>query len=125
MLRGLAAFLLTAVLATATPVTAQTPGTAPAAQRSRATDTAGRARLEGDVRRGFARAVRERVGLSDDQMRQLRPITMRYEQQRRQLHADERDTRRALRTSTMAEEKSDSARIDQLLRRLVDIQKRR
>jgi Spy/CpxP family protein refolding chaperone len=55
-----------------------------------------RARLEGEIRRGFARAVRERVGLSDEQMRRLAALTQKHEQQRRRIQQSERAARTAL-----------------------------
>lgn len=88
-------------------------------------DSAGRARLEGQLRQGFAQLVRKRVGLSDNQMMQLRPISQRYEQQRRQLQMEERDTRVSLRASLQAGQSADSKQVDELLQRMVDIQKRR
>lgn len=55
-----------------------------------------RARLEGEIRRGFARAVRERVGLSEDQMRRLAPVSRKHEETRRELQLEERRVRVAL-----------------------------
>jgi Spy/CpxP family protein refolding chaperone len=84
----------------------------------------GRAQLEGEVRRGFARAVRERVGLTDDQMRRLAPVTQQHEQQRRQLQIEERGARMALQLA-MSDSTPDQAKVSQELQRLLDIQKRR
>lgn len=98
------------------------PGQAPG---QRAPDSVGRARLEGEVRRGFARAVRQRVGLSDEQMTRLRPVAMRYEQQRRQLQMEERGTRLSLRDAMAKEETAGANEIDALLGKMLDIQKRR
>jgi len=107
-------------------LTAQNPSGSPRqAAPERAPDSAGRARLEGDIRGGFARAVRERVGLSDAQMRQLGPLSQRHEQQRRRLQLEERDTRTALRVAVRAYQPADSAKVGQLLQNLIDIQRRR
>ena len=95
------------------------------ARRQGGADSIGRARLEGQLRQGFARLVRNRVGLSDDQMMRLRPVTQRYEQQRRQLQMDERDTRLSLGESLGAGQSADAKQVDQLLQHMVDIQKRR
>lgn len=84
----------------------------------------GRAQLEGEIRRGFARAVRERVGLSDDQMRRLAPVTQRHEQERRQLQLDERATRMALQI-VMRDSIPDQQKVTQHLDHMLDIQKRR
>lgn len=84
-----------------------------------------RAQLEEDIRRGFARAVRMRVGLSDDQMQRLGPLTRRYEEQRRRLQLEERDARMSLQTVIRDETAPDSVKIEQLLQRLLDVQRRR
>src|SRR5437762_10704629 len=116
--------LLTLVLVVlAGPVSAQR---APSASLQRAPDSAaGRARLEGAVRRGFARMVRQRVGLSDQQMSQLSSITTRYEGQRRALQLDERGARVALRDALRNERTADSKQVDRLLQRMLDVQKER
>lgn len=84
-----------------------------------------RAQLEDDVRREFSRVVRERVGLSDDQMQKLGPLTQKYEQQRRQTQMDERNTRIRLQAALLDSNPSDSTRINQFLQQLLDVQKRR
>lgn len=94
-------------------------------QRERLADSGGRARLETEVRRNFARLVRQRVGLSEAQMDRLVPLTQRYEQQRRQLQMDERDARLSLREIMRDEQTADAKQVDQLLQKLVDVQKRR
>jgi hypothetical protein len=105
---------------------AQRPRQLPAAQRpGRQADTGGRARLEADVRRNFARLVRQQVGLTDDQMRRLVPVTQKYEQQRRQLSMQERDARMSLRDIVMTRQAADTAQVERLLQRLIDVQKRR
>jgi hypothetical protein len=118
------------MLALAQPVLAQGQRRArpePSAQvpGDRVKDSVGRARLEGEVRRGFARAVRQRVGLSDSQMGQLAPLTQRYELQRRQLQVEERTARMGLRAMLRDERTADPKQVDQFLQTLVEIQKRR
>jgi hypothetical protein len=104
-----------ALVAIAMPATAQQrPGQPPP----------GRAQLEGEIRRGFARAVRERVGLSEEQMRRLAPVTQKHEQQRRQLQMEERAARMALQFE-MRDSTPNQDRVAQELQRLLDIQKRR
>ena len=56
------------------------------AQRS---DGPPRGELEAELRRGFARAVRQRVGLNEDQMRRLAPITQKYANERARIQLDE------------------------------------
>lgn len=84
-----------------------------------------RARLESEIRRGFARAVRDRVGLTNEQMRQLAPITQRYEQQRRQIQMDERAARMGLRSAMLDEANANQQDVERLLQVLIDVQKRR
>jgi Spy/CpxP family protein refolding chaperone len=118
----------TAMASLTAPLRAQQPAAAPPARvpdGRRGPDSAGRARLEGDVRRGFARAVRQRVGLSDDQIAKLRPVSQRYEQQRRQLQIEERDTRMSLRQAMRDERTADAKQVDGLLHKMVEIQQRR
>ena len=83
-----------------------------------------RGELEAELRRGFARAVRQRVGLSEDQMRRLVPITQKYATERARIQLDEREARmelgRILRDSVPA----DSTKIDGLMARMLDTQKR-
>jgi len=112
-------------LGVALAVNAQQADLAAPPRRPSGSDSIGRARLEGQLRQRFAVLVRNRVGLSDDQMMRLRPVTQKYEQQRRQLQMEERDTRVSLRTSLQAGESADATQVDQMLQRMVDIQKRR
>ena len=86
---------------------------------------ANRLRLESDIRRRFAQLVKQRVGLTDAQIQRVAPITQRYEQQRRQLLTEERTARTSLRNMMRNEKTADSAQVDQRLRQLIDIQKRR
>ena len=119
-MRSILASVLAAVIAVA-PLGAQRAE----AQAARTPDSAGRARLEGELRRGFARAVRERVGLSEEQMSRLAPLARSHEQQRRRLQIEELDARTALRGVMRDDKTADSAKVSRLLQTLVDIQKRR
>jgi len=94
-------------------------------QRGARNDSANRARLESEIRRGFARVVRNRVGLTDAQMARLGPLSQKYEQQRRQLQMEERDARTTLRRTMRSERTADSAEVSRLLRTLVELQQRR
>jgi periplasmic protein CpxP/Spy len=107
------------------PAEAQPPAESAQHLQQRGPDSVGRARLESAIRRGFAQAARRRVGLSDAQINQLAPIMQRYEQQRRQLLRDERAARGALRAQMRNEQTADATKVDQLLQKLVDVQKRR
>ena len=113
-LSALGARLLVAATILAAPVYAQAPDASPPQ----------RARLEGEIRRSFARAVRERVGLSEDQMRRLAPLTQTHEQRRRTLQQDERRARVALQ-GELRSERPDSANVARLLDALVGVHRRR
>jgi Spy/CpxP family protein refolding chaperone len=122
-LRAGVALVIGLALSAGAQQTAAGPGAL--AQPQRGPDSAGRARLEGQLRQGFARLVRQRIGLTDDQMARLGPMSQRHEQQRRQLQNEERDTRLSLRASIRNSQSADAKLVDQLLQRMVDIQKRR
>jgi len=102
--------------------------TAPAAAQQLdqpATKDTTRALLESQVRQRFARAVRQRIGLSDDQMTRLQAVSSKYEQQRRPLALEERSTRLQLRGLVVDEQHADQKQVDALVSRMIDIQKRR
>ena len=107
------AIALGLMAALALPAESQRPGGPPP-----------RGELEAELRRGFARAVRQRVGLNEDQMRRLAPITQKYATERARIQLDERAARmelgRILRDSVPA----DSAKIEGLMGRMLDAQKR-
>ncbi|MDE3174186.1 MAG: hypothetical protein KGN74_14035, partial [Gemmatimonadota bacterium] len=60
-----------------------------------------RARIQREIRMAFTRAVRNQVGLSDDQMRRLAPINQKYVRQRQGLAREEQATRQLLRAELM------------------------
>ncbi|MEX2177404.1 MAG: Spy/CpxP family protein refolding chaperone [Gemmatimonadaceae bacterium] len=102
------------------------PGVALAQRGDRgATGQQNRAQLEADVRRGFARAVRQQVGLTDAQMTRLSTVTERFARDRRTLQNEERSTRISLQQFIRGTAGADSARIESALQQLVDIQLRR
>jgi hypothetical protein len=94
-------------------------------EAQRANQPPRRAQLEAQVGREFARAIRNRVGLSDAQMARLGPITQKYAGERRTLQMEERDSRMALQRSLRDSTAADSANVSRLLQRLIDVQKRR
>lgn len=98
----------------ALPAAAQRPGGPPP-----------RGELEAELRRGFARVVRQRVGLSDEQMRRLAPVTQRIATARARIQLDEREARMELGGILRDSVPADSARVERLLTRLLDVQKRR
>lgn len=124
-LRAWRAVAVVFLLGSAVRADAQRPAPAAPTGGQRAQDPASRARLEGEIRRAFARAARQRVGLSEEQISRLVPMTQRHEQGRRQLLREEREARMALRAMMRDEQAADAGRVDQLLQKLVDVQKRR
>ena len=60
-----------------------------------------RARIQREIRMAFTRAVRNQVGLSDDQMRKLAPINQKYVRERQGLARAEQETRLLLRAELM------------------------
>jgi len=81
--------------------------------------------LEGQVRREFARLVRERVGLSDDQVLKLGPLTRKYEQQRRTVQSAEREARIKLQAIVVVGAEADSVKINGYVAELMDVRRRR
>ena len=106
--------LLLALLAAA-PAAAQRPGE-PDVER---------AELETRFRQAFARVVRERVGLNDDQMRRLGPVNEKHAVQRRQLQMEERSARIALQRALRVPETADSAQVSALIDRMLRLQQQR
>jgi Spy/CpxP family protein refolding chaperone len=86
-----------------------------------------RAAAQNRVRERVARLLRERVGLSEDQMRRLAPVNRRYDARRQVLFREERELRQALRrelSAATADQNRVSAQIDQLFvlqRRRLDL----
>jgi Spy/CpxP family protein refolding chaperone len=83
-----------------------------------------REELEADIRRAFARVVRQRVGLNDEQMQKLGPLTERHAIARRRLQMDERALRAQMQVELLKDAPSDSA-VNRMLEQFTEIQKRR
>lgn len=84
-----------------------------------------RGELEAELRRRFARAVRQRVGLNDEQMRKLAPVTQKYATERARIQLDEREARMELGSILRDSAAADTVKVERLLARLLDTQKRR
>jgi len=84
-----------------------------------------RTALERQVQQTLWRLTRQRVGLSDAQMRQLAPVNQRFEIQRRRILRQERETRLALRSAVLDSGKTDQARISQHLDLLMQLERQR
>jgi Spy/CpxP family protein refolding chaperone len=85
------------------------------------------AEAQGRVRERFARLVRERVGLTEEQLRRLADVSRTIEARRQALFREERATRQSLRrelTAATPNETRVAAQIDQLFalqRRRLDL----
>src|SRR5688500_2325028 len=89
-----------------------------AAGRAPPPDPTDRAAAQDRVRERVARLLRDRVGLSDDQLRRLAPVSQRFEARRQAIFREERSTRQSLRrelTTESADQARVAAHIDQLL----------
>ena len=84
-----------------------------------------RAQLERRFQQMLFEMTRRRVGLTDVQMNQLVPVNRRFEQQRRQLQRQERETRLSLRDAMRDTAQVDQSRITGYLDRLVQLQHQR
>lgn len=76
------------------------------------------------IRERFARLLRERVGLSNDQLRRLAPISRGFEARRQTLFREERAARQALRRELGAAS-PDQARVAAQIDQLFALQRRR
>ena len=94
------------------------------AQQAPARDTADSA-LQSRVRQRLAAVVKQRLGLSDDQMRQLGAVNATYESRRRSLMADERQARVAVRAELQRGNQADQKRVEGALADLFRIQRAR
>ena len=110
------AALALSVLA-ATPVLAQQP-------LSGRRDSAARP-LETRVRQRMAALVKERLALTDDQMRQLAVVNASYETRRRDLIARERESRSAIREELAKGKGADQTRVQAALDSLFRLQRER
>lgn len=105
MVLGLAtvAALLAPIAATAQP-----PGGRARLQRDRV-------QLEREVRERLASVVKERLGLTDEQMSRLSEVNQRYDLRRRDLVRRDRDVRIAIRDQIMGSAAPNDERVGQLL----------
>lgn len=84
-----------------------------------------RAQLEERFRRQLAQTLKNRLDLTDDQLRRLGEVNQRHEEQRRLLVQQERDVRIALREEMLAGERANQQRVSELLDRMIRIQRQR
>ena len=88
-------------------------------------DNQRRAQLEQAVRQRLARMLKERVGLSDEQLEQVAAVNRRFEERRRMLVEQERDVRIGLRQEVMREDEADQERVSRLLEQAIQVQQTR
>jgi hypothetical protein len=86
--------------------------------------TTERSAAQDRLRERFARLLRERVGLSDDQLRRLAPVSRSFEVRRQTLFREERAARQALRRELTAES-ADQTRVAAQIDHLFALQRRR
>lgn len=84
-----------------------------------------RAELERQFQQKLYEMTRRRAGLTDAQMDQLRPVNRRFEEQRRDLQRQERQTRLALRDAMRDSTQADQTKISQYLDQLTQLQQQR
>ncbi len=84
-----------------------------------------RAQLEQRARQAYGRVLRERVGLTPEQVRQLGAANQRLAAPRQQLMRDERAARQALVQQVRLDSAADQGKVSALLAQLDAIQRRR
>jgi hypothetical protein len=83
-----------------------------------------RRQLEQQIRRGFWRAAKDRIGFTDEQMQRLEQSSRKFDQRRRSLGDVERAQRLILREELVAP-KGNQERVAAALDRLHDLQRQR
>jgi hypothetical protein len=81
--------------------------------------------LERQVQQQLWRLTRQRVGLTEAQMRQLAPVNQQFESRRRQILREERETRLALRGAVLDSSAGDQTRVGAQIDRLLQLQRQR
>ena len=81
--------------------------------------------LQRQVRQAFAKAVKRRLNLSDDQMRKLQSVDFKFERQRIALIRDERQARLGLKIAMDDSANVDQAKVEGYLSQLVKAQRTR
>jgi protein CpxP len=84
-----------------------------------------REQMERQVREGLWRVAKQRVPLTDDQLRKLQAVSARHDTRRRALNLEERTQRQALRGELGAGDRANQERVGAALDRLLQIQRER
>ena len=111
------AVILASTLTTASPALAQKQ------QRGRSDTTT--SALEARVRQRLAAVAKQRLALTDDQMRQLTAVNASYEPRRRDLVSQEREARVVIREELQRGKLADQKRVDSALTDLFRVQRAR
>jgi hypothetical protein len=114
--------LLTALVVTSVPLSAQRANRLPAREGQAAPQRGG---LERQFRERLAEVVRRRLNLNDVQMRQLGQVNDRYERERMFLLRDERQVRQALRGEVLSGDSANQGKVANLLDQALKIQRQR
>lgn len=86
---------------------------------------ANRAELEQRVRERMATMVKNRLALTDDQVKKLGETNGKYEERRRLLQDQERDIRMGMRDELLLGDKANQNKVGDLLDRLLKVQRQR
>lgn len=96
-----------------------------AAQEARPTADTANAALQSRVRQRLAAVVKQRLGLTDDQVRQLAAVNASYEGRRHDLMVSERQARVSIRRELQRGKSADQKAVDAALSDLFRIQRTR
>jgi Spy/CpxP family protein refolding chaperone len=88
-------------------------------------DSSQRGRLEERFRERLASVMRERLALSEDQVRRLAEVNQRFEGDRRTLVREELDVRREMRRALWPDSVASNDVVDALLERTVRLERRK
>ncbi|MES2180419.1 MAG: hypothetical protein V4550_21385 [Gemmatimonadota bacterium] len=84
-----------------------------------------RQQLEQQIRRGFWRVAKQRIGFTDEQMMKLEATSQRFDQRRRLLGQQEKAQRVALRRETLLDSAANQATIAAAIDQLMLLQRQR
>lgn len=122
--RGAVAAVAALLLASVPAVDIAAQGTPPSRQQ-RPGQPRGDREMEQQVQRRIGIMLKERLSLTDDQLRQLEAVTMRLERDRRAVRSDEYRSRVALRAQLLAGDSASNDSVAVLLDRLPGIERRK
>jgi hypothetical protein len=107
------------------PLLGEAAGAQVPRRRAQQGDAPARQQLEQRLRTGMARVVKQRIGLTDEQMTRLAQVNSRFDSRRRALNREERARRVELRAEVLAAQGANQERIANALDRVLQIQRER